>query len=444
MASAAGYSARPEPGAVDVPVLLMRWRTRELRLAHTFRECAGAGTAEIEELYDSTALALLSRPYESEEHLRAALHIGIKMRALRLHRDRTAHRQTLTHAAPVIHAAKRARAFAQEPEGALIAQEDGIIIGEFLSELTPREREVFVLMADKRSWHTIATALGIEEKEARTVMRSCERKRKLFLTLYGTGRLCGFRSHAIAALLSGQQTGELVLAQALTHLRHCRTCQAQHQTTNEQLRAAFEGRALAVLPVPVLLHTHAGLLDRIRSLLEYPTRVAERLAGPGPGTGIRERLAEAGTGAGAATKVALGLASIAALTGGTLDATHILDPPTSHHTRHANHAAAPQPATAPTTGTQVPAALLRQTFRSPSRAARPARRSLYPAKADLQFGPGDAIPPKRTAPPPRSSPQHEPGGFAYLGGPTANTPRTASPRRAQTADHQHAGGAFSP
>jgi DNA-directed RNA polymerase specialized sigma24 family protein len=443
MASAAGYSARPEPGAVDVPVLLVRWRTSELRLAHTFRECAGAGTAEIEELYDSTALALLSRPYESEEHLRAAIHIGIKMRALRLHRDRTAHRQTLAHAAPVIHATERARAFAQEPEGALIAQEDGIIIGEFLSELTPREREVFVLMADKRSWHTIAMALGIEEKEARTVMRSCERKRELFLTLYGTGRLCGFRSRVIAALLSGQQTGELALAQALTHLSHCRTCQTQHQTTNEQLRAAFEGRALAVLPVPVLLHTHAGLLDRLRSLLEYRTRVAERLAGPGPGTGIRERLAEAGTGAGAATKVALGLASIAALTGGTLDATHILDRTAPHHTRHANHAAAPQPPTAPK-GTQVPAALLRQTFRSPSRAARPARRSPYPAEADLQFGPGEAIPTKRAAPPPRSSPQHEPGGFAYLGGvPTANAPRTASTRRAQTAV-QHAGGAFSP
>ncbi len=53
----------------------------------------------IEELYDSTAPALLSRPYESEEHLRVALHKGIKMRALRLHRDRTAHRQTLAHAA---------------------------------------------------------------------------------------------------------------------------------------------------------------------------------------------------------------------------------------------------------------------------------------------------------------------------------------------------------
>ncbi len=88
MATTTSPKAAGERGTVDLPVALAHWRTRELRLAHTFRECAGASTAEIEELYDATVLALLPRPYESEEHLRFALRKGIKMRALRLHRDR--------------------------------------------------------------------------------------------------------------------------------------------------------------------------------------------------------------------------------------------------------------------------------------------------------------------------------------------------------------------
>ncbi len=427
-----------EHDAVDVPVLLACWRTRELSLAHTFRECAGAATAEIEELYDRTVFALLPRHYESEEKLRRALHKGIKMRALRLHRDRAAHDQALAHAAPVIHATAQARAFWQEPERALIAQEDDMIIGEFLSELTSEEREVFVLMADERSWRAIGTALGVAENEARNATRSCARKLDLFLKLYETGRLCGYRSRTITALLSGDQAGELALEQALAHLRHCRTCRAQHRTTDGQLRATFEGRALAVLPMPVLLHTPARLLDRVHGLLEYPARLAERLTGAGSETGIRERLAEAGAGAGVTTKVALGVAGIAALAGGTLGATHALDSPTPHHVHHIT---ASRPATRLTTGTRLPATLLPLTSHSRS-AGSPARRS-PPTRTHLPFGPGQATPPTRRTPAPRSHTQHEPGGFAYLGAPTANAARPAIPARAQTSS-QHAGGAFSP
>ncbi len=439
MATTTSPKAAGERGTVDLPVALARWRTRELRLAHTFRECAGASTAEIEELYDATVLALLPRRYESEEHLRFALRKGIKMRALRLHRDRAAHEQELAHAAPVIHATAQARAFEQEPERALIAHEDDVIVGEFLSELTPVERAVFVLIAEERSWRAIGTALGLAENEARNATRACERKREVFLKLYETGRLCGYRSRTITALLSGEQTGELALEQALAHLRHCRTCQAQHQTTSEQLQADFERRALAVLPVPVLLGTHAGLLDRIQDLLEYPARLAERVAGSGAGTGIRERLAETTVGAAGAAKIALGVVGVAALAGGAISATHILD---SHAPRHTHRPAVAQPAIEAIVGTRVPATLLRQTARQPSRVARLARRPGHPVGgSDLQFGPGRVVPATQPAPAPRSATQREPGGFAYLGEPTA--PQAAGPRQAQTAS-QHVGGAFSP
>jgi hypothetical protein len=57
--------------------------------------------AEVEEIYDATVALLVERggAYESVEHLRAALHRGIKMRAL--HRDRRVRQQALSAAGPL-------------------------------------------------------------------------------------------------------------------------------------------------------------------------------------------------------------------------------------------------------------------------------------------------------------------------------------------------------
>lgn len=123
---------------VDTPVLLAQWRSRELWTARQFRACWGSSLAEIEDMYDATIAALVEKDeaYESPEHLRAALHRGIKLRALRLHRDREAHEKTLEHAAPAIEAAGQDRAWREEPERALLAREDDAIVGEFIAELT--------------------------------------------------------------------------------------------------------------------------------------------------------------------------------------------------------------------------------------------------------------------------------------------------------------------
>jgi len=109
------------PDRVDVSVLLARWRSREIWIAQQFRACGGASPAEIEELYDATVAVLVEKggSYESAEHLRAALHRGIKMRALRLHRDRQVHRQTLEHAAPTIEEDGREQGWRNQPERAL-------------------------------------------------------------------------------------------------------------------------------------------------------------------------------------------------------------------------------------------------------------------------------------------------------------------------------------
>ena len=386
-------------GRVDVPVLLARWRTREIGLAHTFRECGGASPAEIEDLYDATAAALVEkdRAYESEEHLRAALHKGIRMRALRLHRDRRARTLALEQAAPAMHAAGRERAWREEPERALIAHEDDLIVGEFLAELTPLERRVFALLADGRSWRAIATALRLSEGQARNMTRACERKRERFLALYSTGRLCGYRSHTIGQLLSGEQSGELALAQALAHLRHCRTCQTEHHTSGAQLRSMFDARALALLPVPALPHTPAGLLDGLGELLARPVRAAQRLSAPQ--TGVRERVIEAAAGTGATAKIAVGVLGAVVLATGAVGATHTLGHRAHHHAPHTT-------VVAPVSVT--PAAVVRHV---PS------------------YGPRHR---------PRRYTQRVPGGFAYLGVPTA-------PKRPQTpVVTQRGGGPFGP
>jgi DNA-directed RNA polymerase specialized sigma24 family protein len=226
-------------------------------------------------MYDATIAALVEKneAYKSPEHLRAALHRGIKLRALRLHRDREVHEKALEHAAPAMEAAGQDRAWREEPERTLLARDDDAIVGEFIAELTDIERQVFTLVADGRSWRAIATALALSETEARTLTRTCERKRSRFLTLYETGRLCGCRSQTIGSLLSGKEDSERAVGQALTHLRHCQACQIRHKTDAASLRDA---RALAVLPLPAYASAHASLLEQFHTAASRVARFQAR------------------------------------------------------------------------------------------------------------------------------------------------------------------------
>jgi DNA-directed RNA polymerase specialized sigma24 family protein len=433
-----------------MPVLLALWRTRELALAHTFRECNGAGSAEIEDILDSTITALLVRSYTSEEHLFRALREGVKMRALRTHRDRSERERILTHTAPVIHAHEQDRAWRDDPERALIAREDDLIISEFLADLTKQEREVFVLIADGRSWRAIATALGLPEWDARALTRGCERKRERFLTLYLTGRLCGYRSRTISNILTGALSGsELALEQALAHLNHCRRCQADHDTTTEELRNAFDHRALALLPAPVLTSAHTGILDRAQALLERPVRLLARITHTHtPGT--RERVTEVIAGTSAATKITAGVLGVALLAGATIDISRSLGPP--HKTHTPSRAQGPLLTPAGQEGTATtPGVLTGLATGGPLTHTHSSTQQGYDP---LPFGPGHIVPypPKHTA---RRTvgEQHEPSGFAYLGilarvatAPhiPSSTPGTTTVSRPAHTPIRSSGGPFTP
>src|SRR5664280_108365 len=107
------FIARPSrSGALSperVGEALGEWQAGEANLAGRFAECRGLDAAQLEDLYQETTLALLNRPYNSEEHLRNALRFGLKNRALHLHRDERRRGEILADRASEIHVSAMAR-----------------------------------------------------------------------------------------------------------------------------------------------------------------------------------------------------------------------------------------------------------------------------------------------------------------------------------------------
>jgi RNA polymerase sigma factor (sigma-70 family) len=220
--------------------LLGGWQAAELRAARGFPECRGLSAAQLEDLYQDTALALLSRSYASEEHLRNALRHGIRRRALNMHRDQRRRREILAEHAPTMH--REAQAAQTRPEDAALAAQDRLIAKEFLAELEPLERQVFALSAEGLCYRAIATTLRIPVNQARTAARASEHKRARFQLLYETGRLCGYR---VATLETLKHSGGSLraLEQAKAHLAACPACRA----AGVPRRPASEGAASGVL-----------------------------------------------------------------------------------------------------------------------------------------------------------------------------------------------------
>jgi len=395
-------------------------------LARSFGECRGLSREQLEDIYQETVLALLRRPYESEEHLRSALRWGIKHRALYLHRDERRRGEILAHRAPEFQLAAQARVEEQVPELAALLAHDRVIVSEFLTELSGLEQRVFLLIAEGMRYRAIAPMLQVSVNDARKASRVCERKRERFQLLYDTGRLCGFRSETIRALQAGQETSEELAQRAFAHLEGCAHCRAEHKTNARRLRRTFQGQAAALLPIPLL----AGRLGWLARLDLRARALQQRLAGhavPPGGGGVRERAVALLAGSGAAAKVAAGVATVAVIAGGTIGATRVLDQPRTRHHADAQLAlGAPAPRTPRIVQRQALA-----TVAAPAKHGGPSR----PARGSS----------RRAAPPTpavNTGGQREPGGFAYLGVPSG-TPPPAGEATARTAA-THGGGPFSP
>ncbi|HEX8714759.1 MAG TPA: sigma-70 family RNA polymerase sigma factor, partial [Solirubrobacteraceae bacterium] len=278
-------------------------------MAQSYPECRGLSREQLEDLYQETVIALLARPYRSEEHLLNALRKGIRHRALNLHRDERRHQRILADSAPGIHAAAEASADGDAPELAAIVRQDRLIVSEFLTELSPLEQRVFWLLAEGMGYRAIGPALGLQLNVARKATRSVERKRERFQVLYDTGRLCGYRSAAIRSLQSGHATTEELAERAFAHLDSCPHCRAQHKTNAQRLRNRFQGQAAALLPMPALAQ-HLGWLARVDARLRtWLERLLPGGAPAGPG-GAREGAIALIAGGGLGAKVAATVATV--------------------------------------------------------------------------------------------------------------------------------------
>jgi RNA polymerase sigma factor (sigma-70 family) len=172
-------------GAARVGEILGAWQAMEVRVARGFPECRGLDREQLEDLYQETVLALMSRSYASEAHLRSALRLGIRHRALNLHRDQRRRGQILAEHAPAIQEDAEYRATYAGPEGAALHSEDRRLVLGFLAELDPLELSVFELAADGLRYRAIATRLGLPVNEARRTMRTVERKRSRYQARFG-------------------------------------------------------------------------------------------------------------------------------------------------------------------------------------------------------------------------------------------------------------------
>jgi len=428
-------SGRRRPfGSERVGQILGEWQGRELRVARGFVECRGLSKEQLEDIYQETTLALYSRPYDSEEHLRNALRDGIKKRALRLHRDEHRHGQIRARSAPGLRLMAETREEQTAPEPAVLAKEDRLIALEFRTELEEDEQRVFAWLVEGLQYRAVASVLNIPVNEARNTARSCERKRERFQLLYDTGRLCGYRAQTILALQNGEATSEVLAERAFAHLESCAHCRLEHRTNAKRLRRSFRDQAAALLP-PVFIG-HLGWLARLdlraRLLLH---RLGIDTAPVGQG-GVRERAVALLAGGGVGAKVAVGVVTVGVLAGGAV-ATHVLEQSPSPHRHHVARSAVAAPRAAPATGRLLSAAPAASLSTSVHRSVHTSRRPHHSSSRRVAST-------RRTSSTSAAG-QREPGGFAYLGVPTNTSPPSTSAQAASTSAHQSGGGGqFSP
>ncbi len=438
-----GAPPRATPSATAAPpldpTLRVAWaaellcdeRERELTLAEGYRECRGLSRDQLEDLFQDTAIKLLDRPFTDALHLYRALRIGIKKRALNVHRNERARRATHIRRALDIQTLAHAQAGESDPERILLASEDKYLIKEFATELSPNEQRLLRLTAEGVSTRRLAKALEVSPEQLYAIKVTYERKRENYTTLYNTGRLCGFRSATITRLKEHQTTSPQLAERAIAHLQNCPRCRAEHQITARRLRHTFEQKAAALLPLPAIL-TQRSPLTRLLSRIKHPAHHHQKISQL-HASQAHSRLAMILANTSTTTRIATPIAATL-LTAGAIGATHAL-------TQTAPHPHQPPAITLP--ALRLPPAI-------PSRLARATQvLTLLPNRTKAlsraltsphPFGPGHTVGPARSRQVPLE--QHTPGGFAYLGVPATPLPKPSAPT--QQTHLPGGGGEFSP
>jgi DNA-directed RNA polymerase specialized sigma24 family protein len=207
---------------------------------------------------------------------------------------------------------------------------------DLMADLSPREREVVCVMATY-GVGPIPTArlLDVPLGEVRSAARSASTKLDRVAAIAAAGRMCEFRSRAIAADAVGE-ANDHEARRARAHVQACVPCRRVYRRLRREMRGREWQRAAsaAFLPIPAVSLGHVGGFGKVAVWLE------QRLGFVPRGSG--ERTAEVLGGAGLVKAAAAGTAIVVA--GGALTG-HIVHeitaPARPHHAHITRRAASP-------------------------------------------------------------------------------------------------------
>ncbi len=181
---------------------------------------------------------------------------------------------------------------------------------DLMADLDALERQVVSVMAVLGVGPVPAARhLGLGLGEVRSAVRSANLKLERVAAIAAEGRMCGFRSSAIAADAAGDAS-DRDARRARAHINACVPCGRLYRKLRREMRGREFQRAAAAafLPLPAAPLAHSGGLGRVTDWLQQHT--------PGLPHAGGERAAEVLGGAGAVKVAAVGTAVMIA--GGTL------------------------------------------------------------------------------------------------------------------------------
>ncbi|HXN37170.1 MAG TPA: hypothetical protein VN892_03970 [Solirubrobacteraceae bacterium] len=278
-----------------------------------------------------TAVVMSPRGVANEHHLLGAFWLAVAHRCRRYREGR--HFARLGSRVRVEFDAALAQATGSvNPFDRLELRDRFARAADLMADLSPREREVVAVMATY-GVGPIPTArlLRIPLGEVRSAARSASAKLDRVAAIAAAGRMCEFRSRAIAADAAGEASeSDARLARA--HVQACVPCGRVYRQLRREMRSREWQRAAsaAFLPIPAVSLGHVGGFGKVAVWVE------QRLSFIPRGSG--ERAAETLGGAGIVKAAVAGTAIVVAGTALTGHIVHDITAPTAsprHHTRSA-------------------------------------------------------------------------------------------------------------
>lgn len=272
-----------------------------------------------------TAVVMSPRGVANRHHLLGAFWLAVDHRCRR-HREGRHFTRLGSRVRVELDAAAGHATAASNPFDRLELRDRFARAADLMADLDARERQVVAVMASYGVGPVpAARLLGLPLGEVRSAVRSANAKLDRVAAIAAAGRMCEFRSRAIAADAAGEASeSDARLARA--HVDACVPCGRVYRKLRREMRGREFQRAAAAafLPGPAVAVAHGSWLDRL------VVWAGQRTGAPRVPS---ERAAEILGGGGALKAVAAGTAVVVAGAG----ALHSVTVSPAVHHDHARH-----------------------------------------------------------------------------------------------------------